>query len=52
VGFAQAVFVLAALGRVLRDLGEAALVPAFGLCRIAVLDEWGDRYLSGGLYTF
>lgn len=27
--------------------GEAALVPGFGLCRVAVLDEWGDRYLSG-----
>jgi predicted nuclease of restriction endonuclease-like RecB superfamily len=27
--------------------GEATLVPGFGLCRIAVLDEWGDRYLSG-----
>jgi hypothetical protein len=27
--------------------GEAAIVPGFGLCRISVLDEWGDRYLSG-----
>ncbi|MEA2523137.1 MAG: hypothetical protein QOF73_364 [Thermomicrobiales bacterium] len=27
--------------------GEAAHVPGFGLCRISVLDEWGDRYLTG-----
>ncbi len=27
--------------------GEAAIVPGFGLCRISVLDEWGDRYLAG-----
>jgi hypothetical protein len=33
--------------RPLVEDGEAALVPGFGLCRIAVLDEWGDRYLSG-----
>jgi hypothetical protein len=27
--------------------GEATLVPGFGLCRIALLDEWFDRFLAG-----
>jgi hypothetical protein len=27
--------------------GEATLVPGFGLCRISVLEDWGDRYLNG-----
>jgi predicted nuclease of restriction endonuclease-like RecB superfamily len=34
--------------RPLVEDGDAALVPGFGLCRIAVLDEWGDRYLGNG----
>lgn len=33
----------------LMDDGEAALVPGFGLCRITMLEEWGDRFLTGAV---
>jgi predicted nuclease of restriction endonuclease-like RecB superfamily len=31
------------------DEGEAAVVPGFGLCRITMLEEWGDRFLTGSV---
>lgn len=31
------------------DEGEAAMVPGFGLCRITMLEEWGDRFLTGSV---
>ena len=27
--------------------GDVAVIPGFGLCRVAVLDEWSDRFLAG-----